>query len=249
MPLLHKERHMRLSKGLTAGFITLLLLSPVLLSAQDEDTGALTIEELYLSSDIEIQLIRSQAVAGDRDSKVLALQTIRQMYDDGRVSADDEAVVVVLDSLAGEGITTTVRSGGRIVNDFPEVRRQAVQLLGEIGGPMAKNILFRVVKDDPEPMVLSEAVYALGVIGENTNMETTLYLADVMRRNTTRVTPDNNLTFACLLSLEKLMNSEEGIADPDVLAALLDVVGGNYTQTVRLKALDVINQLRDSTRG
>jgi HEAT repeat protein len=171
------------------------------------------------------------------------------MVGDGRVGDSDEAVLTVLDSLAGEGVSSSVRSGGRVINDFPEVRRQAVQILGEIGGEVSKDILFRVVRDDPEPMVLSEAVYALGVIGENTNMETTLYLADVLKRNTARVNPDNNLAFACLLSLEKLMGSEEGIADPEVLTALLDVVSGNYIQSVRLKALDVIYQLRDSSRG
>lgn len=218
------------------------------LSAQEEDSGSLTIEELYLSSDIEIQLIRSQAVSDNRDNKILAIQTIRQMLDAGRVTQSDQAVVVVLESLAGEGVTKTVRSGGRVINNFPEVRRQAVQLLGQIGGERAQEILFDVVDEDPEPMVLSEAVYALGVIGSNEDMRTTLYLADVLDRNTARVNPDNNLAFACLLSLEKLMNSDEGIADPDVLASLLDVVGGNYIQTVRLKALDVIEQLRQMGR-
>lgn len=238
---------MNFTRGLVS--ITLiLLLSAAAVLAQD-DTGSLTIEELYLSSDIEIQLIRSQAVSDNRDSKMLALQTIRQMVSEGRVSDSDEAVVTVLESLAGEGVTSSVRSGGRIINDFPEVRRQAVQILGEIGGPRSKNILFQVVTNDPEPMVLSEAVYALGVIGENANMETTLYLADVLKRNNVKTIPDNNLAYACLLSLEKLMHSEEGIADPEVLAALLDVASGNYIQTVRAKALDVIYQLRDLNKN
>jgi HEAT repeat protein len=228
--------------------ILILLAAAAAVTAQD-DTGSLTIEELYLSSDIEIQLLRSQAVSDSRDNKLLALQTVRQMVSEGRVSDSDEAVITVLESLAGEGITSTVRSGGRVINNFPEVRRQAVQLLGEIGGPRSKDVLFQVLKDDPESMVLSEAVYALGIIGENTNMETTLYLADVLQRNNVRITPDNNLAFACLLSLEKLMDSEEGIADPEVLTALLDVVSGNYIQSVRLKALDVIYKLRDSSRS
>ncbi len=237
---------MKLSKGLIAVAL-FLLLSVAVLVAQD-DEGALTIEELYLSSDIEIQLLRSQAVSDNRDSKVLALQTIRDMLDAGRLTADNQAVTVVLDALAGEGTGTSVRSGGRVVNDFPEVRRQAVELLGRVGGEGSKDILFRVVKDDPEPMVLSEAIYALGRIGENTNMETTLYLADVLQRNTARVNPDNNMAFATLLSLEKLMDSEEGIGDPRALEALLDVVGGNYIKSVRLKALSVIEKLREASR-
>lgn len=98
-------------------------------------------------------------------------------------------------------------------------------------------------------MVLSEAVYALGVIGDNSNQRTAIYLADVLERNTARVNPDNNLAFACLLSMEKLMRTEDGIANPEILTALIDVVGGNYIQTVRFKALDVIQQLRDSARN
>jgi HEAT repeat protein len=230
-------------------FALVLLLVTVGLSAQDEDTGSLTIEELYLSTDIEVQLLRSQATSDNRENKLLALLTIQQMLDEGSVTASDAEIVAVLESLAGEGVTSTVRSGGRIVNDFPEVRRQAVALLGQVGGPVAQDILFQVVKDDPEPMVLSEAVYALGVIGDNSNQRTAIYLADVLERNTARVNPDNNLAFACLLSMEKLMRTEDGIANPEILTALIDVVGGNYIQTVRFKALDVIQQLRDSARN
>jgi hypothetical protein len=196
-----------------------------------------------------VQLLRSQATSDNRENKLLALLTIQQMLDEGSVTASDAEIVAVLESLAGEGVTSTVRSGGRIVNDFPEVRRQAVALLGQVGGPVAQDILFQVVKDDPEPMVLSEAVYALGVIGDNSNQRTAIYLADVLERNTARVNPDNNLAFACLLSMEKLMRTEDGIANPEILTALIDVVGGNYIQTVRFKALDVIQQLRDSARN
>lgn len=237
---------MKVLRGTASLFMMLLALTATV--AAQEDSDSLTIEELYLSSDIEIQLIRSQAVSDNRDNKLLALQTIRQMVGEGRVSDSDEAIITVLESLAGEGVTSSVRSGGRVINDFPEVRRQAVQILGEIGGERARDVLYRVVKDDPESMVLSEAVYALGVIGNNTDMETTLYLADVLKRNSVKVVPDNNLAFACLLSLEKLMDSEEGIADPEILAALLDVATGNYIRSVQLKAMDVIYQLRDRNR-
>lgn len=228
-------------------FVVLILLIFVLpLGAsfgQESNQRPLTIEELFLSQDIEVQIIRNQALANDRESKLLALQTIRNMINTGSAQANEAAVIAVLDSLAGEGVYRVVRQGGAVVNNFPEVRRQAANLLGEIGGDAAKSVLVKILADDPEPMVLSEAVFAIGRAGIN-EPETIVRLVDVLRRNTFRVTPDNNLAFASLLALEQLSNVGDGIARADVIQALIEVVSGNYIEIVRAKALDILSNLR-----
>jgi HEAT repeat protein len=223
--------------------LVLLFLPFVTIFGQESNQRPLTIEELFLSQDIEVQIIRNQALANDRESKLLALQTIRNMINSGSAQANEAAVIAVLDSLAGEGVYRVVRQGGAVVNNFPEVRRQAANLLGQMGGDAAKSVLVKILADDPEPMVLSEAVFAIGRAGIN-EPQTIVRIVDVLRRNTFRVTPDNNLAYASLLALEQLSTVGDGIARADVIQALIEVVSGNYIEVVRAKALDILSNLR-----
>jgi HEAT repeat protein len=221
-----------------------LLLGNVVFAQQDQDSGGqLSIEELYLSQDVEVQIMRSQALANDRESKLLALQTIRSIVDSGQSTVEEGAVVAVLESLGGEGVYRVVRQGGSVINNFPEVRRQAANLLGEVGGDSSKTVLLKMLNNDNEPMVLAEAVFALGKIGINT-VEVTESMVSALRRNTLQIVPDNNFAFATLLALERLRETDAGIARANILQALIEVVSGNYIEVVKLKAVDLISSLR-----
>ncbi len=217
-------------------------------NSTDTRGGSLSIEELYLSQDVEIQLLRAQALSSTRESKFLALQNIQFMVEDKRVGPDSRDVLLLLDSLAGEGVYRVVRNSGEVNNYFPDVRREAVSLLGKIGGKEALEILTKVAKEDKETMVLSEAVYALALIASDKDKHVLPYITYVIVRNNARQKPDDNLAFACLLAIEKLGKTFNGLNDPDILGALLDITSGVYIRDVRLKAIDVISKLRGYRR-
>lgn len=229
----------------------LVLLVALMVSAQDEEgeeqAADQTIEELYLSQDIELQIIRGQALSNDREMKLLALQSIRSMVEDGALSEDNPGLFTVLEALATEGTARQVRSGGGVINNYPDIRRQAAQLLGEVGGERAKEVLIDVLQEDPETMVLSEAVYALGVIGQNENNRTVRHIVRVLQVQNAAEAPDNNLAYASLLALEKIAQAQGGLSDPEAINAILGVAGGTYIQAVRLKAIDVLSNLRSSS--
>ena len=198
-----------------------------------------TIEELYLSQEIEIQIISSQARSNDRDAKLLAIETVRRLYEDGDLQITPE-LFTVIESLATEGTSREVRSGGRIVNYFPVVRKEAAALLGDIGGPGAKSVLLEIVREDPEPMVLAEAIYGLGKIGLNDDNEVTDHLIFALTRENAQLAPDNNLALATLLALEKLV--EQGVTlDSDTVALIIDIsTNYRYITIVRDRAQDVL---------
>jgi hypothetical protein len=216
-------------------------------SAQQEDEGdsePRTIEELYLSQDIELQIIRGQALSDDREMKLLALQNIRSMLEEGNVSGDNPSVFIVLEALAMEGTGRQVRSGGAVVNNFPEIRRSAASLLGEIGGERAKDVLLDMILEENEPMVQSEAIYSLGQIGLNDNNEVTNHIVFVLGKENAKQIPDNNLAFASLLAIERLVENGATITDPEVVNVILEVATGKYIRDVRLKAIDVFAAMR-----
>jgi hypothetical protein len=97
------------------------------LAAQQGTSGELTIEELYLQN-AEIRIIREQAITQDREMKMLALENIQEMLYNGKLAGDTTAreAHVILDYLAGEGLTRMIRENHRLINYYPEVRRQAI---------------------------------------------------------------------------------------------------------------------------
>ena len=212
----------------------------------EEETGnqgtERTIEELYLSQDLELQIMRSQALANDREMKELALRGIRDMVEGGAVN---EGVYVILESLAVEGVGRQVRSNGSVINNFPQIRREATELLGQVGGERAKDSLLRVMRDDPEPMVLAEAAYALGQIGMNDNNEVSDYMVQTLLRENASPTPDNNLAFSLVISLERISERTGGLPDPNVISALLETASAPYIRTVRRRAVEAILNMRD----
>jgi hypothetical protein len=109
-----------------------------------------------------------------------------------------------------------------------------------------------IMANDPEPMVLSEAVYSLGAIEVSDETDIGKMLATMswaLNNQTESQTPDNNFAYATLLAVEKLSNKIGGIEDPEIINSLLEVASGNYIRTVRLKAIDVIYKMRQSTGG
>lgn len=202
----------------------------------------LTIEELYLQN-AEIRIIREQAVSQDRDMKLLALENIQEMLDDGKLSTGAPEAHFVLDYLAGEGLSHQVRENKRLVNYFPEVRRQAANLLGQLGGENAQTTLVSVLYNDIEPMVKAEAAYALGQLGSNDDNMASQAIANVILLEEYAL-PDNNLAFASLLAFEKLAAANSGLNDSAAFEAIIRIAQGNYIRKVRLKAVQVLDSLR-----
>jgi hypothetical protein len=204
----------------------------------------LTIEELFLQS-VEFQILREKAFSGDYDIKMSALDDLEKKVNDGSYKGSDQQVEFVLEYLALEGSARTTREAGRLVNNFPEVRRRAANLLGRVGTDDAKNALVRVLLIDEEPIVKAEAAYALGVIGNNDNNEVVQALAFTYNKEDPQK-PDNNFGYAMCLAIEKLAKKSGGLKDPAAYQILVKIAQGNYLRTVRTKALQVLDELKSA---
>lgn len=202
-----------------------------------------TIEQLYLTS-TSLSVLQQEVQSTNRDSQLLALSSIRNMMDEGKIPGGNRAVTAdLLSDLAFDGTIRPVISNNAVINDFPEVRREACGLLGRLGGEQAVRSLLRVLETDPEPMVLSEAAFALGRIGLNPNNEVSHAIAIAVMRQTA-VKPDNNFAFACLLAFQKLAKANKGLSDPDAFRAVLAIENGEYIPEVRQEAAAVLNILK-----
>jgi hypothetical protein len=212
------------------------LLSIAPLAAQERE---LTVEELYLKN-VELQLLREQAFTGDHDTKLSVLDDIEKRVKDGDANQD---YLFILEFLSMEGILRRERESGHLTNYFPEVRRRAANLLGRLGGEQARRSLLTILVTDDEPMVIAEAAYGLGVIGKDEGYRSVQALDFVLAKQD-YYSPDPNLAYAICLALEKIAQANGGIRDPAAYRALVRISQGPYIPTVRRKAMQTLEQLR-----
>ncbi|MEI8092892.1 MAG: HEAT repeat domain-containing protein [Spirochaetales bacterium] len=218
-----------------------LLMAPVFLFAQSTDkAGPKTVEDVYLQSSVEVQVVRSLVNEQGRSEKIKALDFIAKMVETGKVNDKSVDVIVLLDQLGGEGTTSEIRQNGRVINDYPEVRRQAAELLGQIGGDKAREVLLNMAIKDPEPMVISEAVYSLGLIGGGDQSARVESVITNLVKSQDAIRPDSNFAFAAVSSLEMLGKKNNGRVSQEVFAALIKIQNGNYITPVRKKAESVL---------
>jgi hypothetical protein len=200
----------------------------------------MSVEESYLQESVENMIIREQSQAMGRDMKLVALEYINQAIRRGNTSDD---VRNALEYLVLEGITNQTRENGRLINNFPDVRRQAAIYLGDIGTPEAKDTLLKVMLAETEPMVLTEAVKSLAKIGINDNEETANTIAWVVRRYNT-IGPDNLLALASLEAFETLTKKSGGLKDSNTLRSIMLIANGRYIKPVQDRAQQLLFDLR-----
>ena len=222
--------------------VLVLVLAVLPLAAQESEQ---TIEELYLQSAIKTQIIKAEAESPDRDMKLIAIQDIQDMVEDG-TAADNPEIIAVLGRLAGEGVTNVVREQGHVQNDFPDVRMQAARVLGELGTEEAAQELNTILLTDPEPMVMSEAILAISNIEVEDKQSRNRSMAAAIYRQTA-VNKDNNFAYTFLESVENVARREGGISDPMIfeeVAKIADARQG-YNRVVRERAFQLLRDLQE----
>ncbi|MDR2144158.1 MAG: HEAT repeat domain-containing protein [Treponema sp.] len=210
------------------------------LAAQNDE---MSVEESYLQESVENMIIREQSRADSREMKMIALTYIGDAIDRGNTSNE---VRQALEYLGLEGVLNRGREIGRLVNNFPDVRREAARYLGEMGkkgNAEAKDTLLKIVYYDNEPMVLQEAVKSLADIGNDDNGKTVSTIVWILQKfdNTN---PDNLLALSAIEAFEKLGASNDGIKDPNVIQMLIRIAEGPYIRPVQERAKSVLGKIR-----
>jgi len=204
---------------------------------EQKSDSIMTVEEAYLNS-VEGVIINELAVADGRDSKQVALQYIENAINSGRKSED---IQTALNSLASEGINSVVRESGRTMNNFPDIRMKACELLGKMGSPKAKDTLVAVMYSDNEPSVISAAVKSLGELGYNDNDEV-VEMINWITRKFDIILPTSSLALEILNSYEKLapnVKNKSGMVE-----AIIRIASNyNYVTPVRNRAYEVLKQV------
>ena len=203
-----------------------------------------TVEQSYLQEAIEVMIIRETARMHTREQKLMALEYIGEALDRG--NTNDE-IRQTLHYLVNEGNRNNqARENGRLVNNFPDVRRQAARYLGQIATEEARVSLVGILMEEYEPMVVQEAIKSLGDIGTNEGNHTISNITWRLMKDIRGHTPDNLVALAAIDTFQKIAQKNNGIQDPEVFRALNLIADyrSDYVVPVRERARQVLAELR-----
>ena len=193
----------------------------------DSTNNETSVESEYLSS-VEDVVITELANSDERDNKLVALQYLENAVNEGRSTPD---MMRALDQLAGEGITSEARTNGRLVNNFPDIRAKACDLLAQVPTEESKDTLVKIALADNEPMVITAAIRSLGEIGINNNDDVAETIAWAQKKNAV-LNPTSSLALEVLIAYEKLADKVQN-KGPMIQAVGQIATNYNYVTPVR----------------
>ena len=201
------------------------------------DESLMTVEEAYLNS-IEGVIIKEMVSSEGRDTKLVALQYIQDAIEKGKVSQDIERA---LDSLATVGLSTVIYENGRAMNNYPDIRIKACELLGKMGTKEAMKTLVRVMYADNEPSVVTAAVHSIGELGFNDGDEA-VDMVNWINRKFDVINPTSSLALEILNTYEKILSKVEN--KKSMVDGIMRIASNyNYVTPVREKALSLLKSV------
>jgi hypothetical protein len=221
-------------------FLFLSIASIPVIMAAAQQTAEMSVEESYLQESVENMIIREQSRAESREMKMIALEYIGDAINRGNKS---DEIRQALEYMGLEGVLNRGRENGRLINNYPDVRRETAKYLGQMGTPEAKDALLKMIYYDNEPMVLQEAVKSLADIGNDDNGKTISTIAWILQKfdNTN---PDNLLALSAIEAFEKLGVANGGLKDPNAIQMIIRIAEGPYIRPVQDRAKQALVNIR-----
>jgi hypothetical protein len=222
---------------------TILVFICTILTLSAFNTFASTPEEELLSrKEQKLKNYLTEVKAGDRTAKERVLDEILNGFDSEKYSEDDKKLVELADFLMGEGSIRTQYENGRLVNDYPEIRRKSVKIMAKIGGSGARLSLLNALNTEPHSTVKAEICLALADPNMSDDSGDILRALSYMYRTTNR--PDQNLV-AALIEAVKNIAKGNPMSYSEAIYLLSEIQHGNYNKDIRARALNAIETLSE----
>lgn len=199
-------------------------------------------EELLTRKEQKLKNYLTEIKTGDRASKEAILDEILSNFDTEKYSEDDKKLVEVVDFLMGEGSIRKQFEDGRLINDFPEIRRKSVKVMAKIGGADARLSLLNALNTEPHSSVKAEICLALADPNMSDESGDILRALSYMYRTTNR--PDQNLVAALIDAVKNIAKSNP-MNYSEAIYLLSEIQHGNYNKDIRSRALEAIEALSE----
>lgn len=188
----------------------------------------------------EAMVIRESSTATDRYQNLMALQFIEGAIAGGNKGPEVHAG---LGRLLLAGHMNQVVSGGRVINNYPDIRLEAARLLGTIGSEEAKAILIQACRFEPDGAVLQEVINSIAGISAGDDAGALTTIVEVASRSDRLGTGDNRTALAAVNAIATISGRTGGLTSSHAFRYLVSVSRGPYVPTVTGRAKQVLDGL------
>lgn len=212
--------------------------------AESAASAPLTIEELYLDSQISLEVIESQLATDSIQLQSLALAALEDQVQAGTIDPNSDGYVDIVSNTVAQGVTIISNNRYRLPDSYhPQIRMRAARLLGYSTHPDAQNALITVLKADPEPAVKAQAMHALAQIGTDPDQKVSFTIGKTLRHESLTM-HDEALVYAALAAVQRI-GDNVGMRQLHTLVrdSAVSIATGNFNRILREKAFEILVQL------
>ena len=188
-------------------------------------------------------LLNLMAYSDDPVEKQLMIQQLRQMIEQGDLTAEDEWTIQTLSRLSQQGaMLKSYDADGNLLNDNYFIRAEAVVLLGRLGGKQARDSLVSVLRNDMEAIVAAIAMESLLKADPDGSPMLMRELATAFYKHHYH-TKDNTLAKSFLLTAAEYASRSDGkLLLPVLLRAVhaISLPSNSYVSPIRSRARSLL---------
>lgn len=198
------------------------------LYAQDANQGAGQTAGTTSNKISPITLIQALANSDNQNERILAIQRIDRLVSAGNLdAATQSACTSILEALA-------LQIKGRKYVNLANVRWEAAQTLGKITGPESYSILIRIIQNDDNSLVVSQAILSLATLKNDIDGAVLDESSMALKRFIARQIYDNTLAYAFLYACKEIGLKSGNSAGADMLLNLMD--NTHFKREIRMGA-------------
>jgi PQQ-like domain len=192
-----------------------------------------------LENDPDYLYLQGLLSAGGRGGVELFLSEVERRTASGTLSGSRWYVARQLEGVVGFGLITQVRQNQQLINDFPDLRARAADLLARIGSIGSRAALLRSVAAETDSVALAAEVHALGELASDGDGASVAAIVRAFSRRAD-APPDARLASAAVGALGRIALYEGTLEDPAAISLLIAVSGGPYDEAVRSAAAAIL---------
>ena len=168
--------------------------------------------------------------------KEIEIRLFARAYDAGKRYLND-----ILEFLASDGVKRPLYEDGLLVNDFPLIRSQAIDILGITGNFNTINFMTDLLIYEWDDFVLSSIIRSLGYLQSDMDYSITNALANYYRRKPNDL---NIRSVSSILVTVQKMNDYNGSINKDLLTIVTNIFLRSSSRSVKELALDTIQAVK-----
>ena len=204
---------------------------------RDEEPGT-----AYSGGSAAAKVLRETILgSGERELLAELLDTAERVLESRSPEREEMNYLRAVEKVLLEGVRNPEFRDGRIINDFPELRQQAAQLLGTHGDLSSREQLLELLKNEWAEVVIDKAVQALSELGGIGDGRGTALLLRKLRSTSGR--RDDSLAAAAIHYVRREFRFH-GELRTTTIELLQTIYQGGYSRSLRLRAMETLRGLK-----